>query len=66
MQQFLFFLFLHILLHVSAYKVIFRWTLLELFVVTLLRAEPYVGCFVIPNQICFEVHKIRNIYKILV
>jgi hypothetical protein len=49
MQQFLLFLFLHIPLHVSAYKAFFVWALVELFVVTLLRAEPHVGCFVISN-----------------
>jgi hypothetical protein len=65
MQQFLLFLFLHIQLHVSAYKAIFRWELLELFIVTLLHAEPHVGCFVIPNKICLKVHKIRKIHKIL-
>jgi hypothetical protein len=65
MQQFLLFLLFHIPQHVSAYKAIFRWALFELFVVTVLRAQPHVGCFVTPNKIRLEVHKIRKIPKIL-
>jgi hypothetical protein len=65
MQQFLLFLFLHIPLHVSAYTAIFRWALFELYVVTLLHTGPHLGCFVSPNKICLEVHKIRKIHKIL-
>jgi hypothetical protein len=65
MQHSLLFLSLHIPLHASAYKAIFRWGLFELFVVTLLRAEPHVGFFVIPKKFCVQVHKIRKIHKIL-
>jgi hypothetical protein len=61
MQQILLFPFLHIPLHVSSHKAIFRWTAFELFFVTLLRADSHVGCFVIPNKICciLELDKIQ-------
>jgi hypothetical protein len=65
MQQIFVFLFLHISLYVSAYKAVFRWALFELFVVTLLHAEPHVGCFVIPSKICLEVHKSRKILDLV-
>jgi hypothetical protein len=47
-------------LHISAYyKAIFRWALYDLLAVPLLHAEPHISCFVIPNKICLEVHKIH-------
>jgi hypothetical protein len=42
------------------YKAIFRWALYSCSLLQL-YAEPYVGCFVIPNKIRLGVHKIHNI-----